>query len=144
MPPSRDEILALRATWYLSCFIGIPYRWGGDDPLAGFDCSGLIVEILQAIGKIPYNSDFTADELYRRYLTSQTTEPKTGCLSFWLFSGRATHVEMFLDNHHTVGASGGGQATNTLENAIAQNAYIKMRPLGYRGSNYVICDPFLI
>jgi len=26
------------------------YLWGGDDPLAGFDCSGFVIEILKSVG----------------------------------------------------------------------------------------------
>jgi len=29
-----------------------------------------------------------------------------------------------------------------LQDAIDQNAYVKMNPLNYRGSNYIIVDPF--
>ena len=53
------------------------------------------------------------------------------------------HVEMMVDDLHVVGASGGGSKTKTIADAIKQNAFVKMRPVGYRGFNYKICDPFM-
>jgi len=130
------------AVEYAKAFIGLPYIWGGDDPIKGFDCSGLILEVLQAVGIIPHGYDTTADGLYRRF-SANLTRPGPGTLVFWLnSSGRAVHVEMMIDEGHVIGASGGGWATITAEEAARQNAFIKIRPLNYRGENYVILDPF--
>jgi len=41
-----------------------------------------------------------------------------------------------------IGATGGGSATLTEEDAERQNAFCKMRPLGYRKGTPVIIDPF--
>ena len=30
-----------------------PYIWGGDNPAKGVDCSGLVIEILKSMGKLP-------------------------------------------------------------------------------------------
>lgn len=135
---SRD--LAVKYAWE---FLGLPYRWGGDDPMRGFDCSGLVVEVLQGVGLLPHNSDLTANGLYLRYYTKQTQMPKEGCLCFWVNpAGLAIHVEMFIDAGHTIGASGGGSTTTTPDAAAQQNAFVKIRPIGYRGTNFKACDPF--
>ena len=88
----------------------------------------------------------TADNLYRWFNKNQTVKPGFGKLVFWFSSdvrsNKAIHVEMMIDNNHTVGASGGGSATVTIQDAIKHNAFVKMRPLNYRGSNFKICDPF--
>ena len=127
---------------YAKAFIGRPYIWGGDDPIKGFDCSGLILEVLQAVGIVPHGYDTTANGLYRRF-SENFSPPGPGMLVFWLnLAGHAIHVEMMIDESHTIGASGGGQATRTAEDAASQNAFIKIRPLEYRGSHYVILDPF--
>ena len=42
---------------YAYSFLGTPYRWGGDDPLTGIDCSGLALEVLKAAGI--YRGSFT-------------------------------------------------------------------------------------
>src|SRR4030042_1482920 len=139
----------LRATAadYLKHFIGLPYLWGGDDPLAGFDCSGLVVEVLQAVGIIPNKSDYTAAALYERFDKGAVDRGYMGCLVFWYGSDKKEkiiHVEMMIDEFHVVGASGGGSTTTTLADAISRNAFVKMRPLPYRGDRYLICDPFKV
>ena len=88
----------------------------------------------------------TADNLYRWFNENRTLKPGPGKLVFWFSrdprSNKAIHVEMMIDNYHTVGASGGGSATKTISDAIKHNAFVKMRPLNYRGTNFKICDPF--
>ena len=88
----------------------------------------------------------TANMLYRWFRRNRKIKPGPGKLVFWftrdLRSDRAIHVEMMIDKYHTVGASGGGSKTVTIQDAIKHNAFVKMRPLSYRGTNYKICDPF--
>ena len=50
---------------------------------------------------------------------------------------------MCIDQYYVVGASGGGSRTKTLQDAIDQNAYVKMNPVNSRGSDYIIADPFM-
>ena len=133
----------LKAADHISKFLNIPYMWGGDDP-SGFDCSGLIMEILQSVGHLPRNIDMTANQLYLRY-QNKPSEAKAGCLVFWFNDvGKAVHVEMLIDQHSVIGASGGGSKTTTLKKAIKHNAFIKMNSLNYRGLNYKIIDPFIV
>jgi cell wall-associated NlpC family hydrolase len=138
----KSAYLRAKAVEYLQHFIGLPYLWGGNDPLAGFDCSGLIVEVLQAVGIIPHGSDFTADSLYKKFQTQAIDRGYAGCLVFWYSGDKVIHVEMMVDDFHVVGASGGGSKTTTIADAIKSNAFIKMRPLSYRGANYLIADSF--
>jgi cell wall-associated NlpC family hydrolase len=132
--------LAVKYAWE---FLGLPYRWGGDDPMYGFDCSGFVVEVLQGVGLLAHNSDYTANGLYIKYKNNVQPVGQEGCLCLWFNpAGIATHVEMFIDDRHTIGASGGGSATTSTDAAAQQNAFIKIRPIGYRGTNYRIVDPF--
>jgi len=146
VPPDhiKTQFLRAAAVRYAWGFLGLPYRWGGNDPILGFDCSGLIVEVLQGVGLLPHGSDMSANGLYIRYQNKVVANGYAGCLCLWFNpAGLATHVEIMIDDYHTLGASGGGSATTSTEAAAAQNAFIKMRPLGYRGSNFKIIDPFL-
>jgi len=160
--PTRMEELRTRAVWYLAQWVGTFYLWGGNDP-SGFDCSGLVIEVLMGVGILPHGYDGTAHDLYLRFkhlkilphgydgtahdlylrfkhLKTETLKP--GCLVFWFRDGRARHVEMALDEYHTLGASGGGRTTTTVAEAIRQDAFVKMRPITYRGPQYKIVDPF--
>jgi len=183
MPEPSPNELRQAAVQYMTQLMtqGIPYIWGGDDPMLGFDCSGQVVEVLQGVGKMKHGEDATAHMLYLRYKPT-IDEGKAGCLAFWLKEGKATHVEMMVNEWQTIGASGGGRPRFSLWNetrkcdflmsiygkytreelkelentfllkfvkaelyrqqAISQNAYIKIRPIGYRGIHYKICDPF--
>ena len=55
---------------------------------------------------------------------------------------RIIHVEMLIDEYFTIGASGGGSRTLSIADAIKHDAFIKQRPLNYRGADYIILDPF--
>lgn len=115
-----------RAAWW--SHLGLPYHWGGDDPLAGVDCSGLAIEGLKACGLFPREGDMRAIDLAKKYPAATTLRP--GCLLFW--GNPIYHVEIVwavLDGEvTTLGASGGGSKMLTLEDAITHNAYVKLRP----------------
>ena len=138
--------MALKIAW---AYLGRPYRWGGDDPMAGFDCSGFIVEILQSVGLIERRQDFTAQGLWELFTArgcalDDPDRPYEGCLVFWsqFPATPATHVEMCLDGTLAIGASGGGSRTDSLEAAIDANAYIKIRPFRTRKGIKGFLDPF--
>lgn len=118
---------------YAMSFVGLPYRWGGDDPMEGFDCSGLAIELLQAQGKFPHGQDSTAQGLYDRFKDKKWNVPTFRCLAFF---GRGTnvitHVAFCLDGLSMLEAGGGRASTTSKEAAIAQNAFIRVRPIESR------------
>jgi cell wall-associated NlpC family hydrolase len=134
---NKKEV-SLKVAWRMW---GLPYIWGGDDTLAGFDCSGMCVEILKSSGVLPRKGDWTADGLYRKFKNNKVSGTFAGCLVFWGNDTRMTHVEFIIEPHHTIGASGGGRMTLTWRDAVNQNAYIKVRPVrpGYKA----VVDPFM-
>lgn len=126
-PLATERLDIARRVWW-DCH-GLPYRWGGDDPSAGFDCSGLVIEGLQACGILPRTGDWRAAALAQRFPLAQKVRP--GCLLFW--GEPIVHVEIvweLLSNGAvlTLGASGGGSKTLTRADAEAQNAFVKIRP----------------
>ena len=132
--------LAVKIAW---SFIGLPYRWGGDDPIQGFDCSGFVIEILKSVGALPRRGDWTAHGLYYMFTDKIVQEPIEGCLVFWeRQDGRVVHVELCIDANFAIGASGGGGTTITIEDAIQKNAYIKVRPFRSRPHIRGFVDPF--
>jgi len=138
----RSAYLRTKAVEYLWTFLHIPYFWGGDDPMAGFDCSGLVIRILQAVGRLSRGFDTTADGLWKKYSRHEVRKGYAGCLVFWFVGDRAVHVEMMIDDLHVIGASGGGSEITSLEKAILRNAFVQMNPVGYRKQAYRIVDPF--
>lgn len=126
-----------------AAYLNTPYLWGGDDPLAGLDCSGLVLEGLKSVGLFPREGDTTAHELLHttfgdraKYPLLQPAQIQRGCLVFWSTDGQPRspirHVEIAwarVEGNEilTIGASGGGSKTVDRAAAIAQNAYVKIR-----------------
>ena len=48
--PLVPATLGGRAVAIAERFLGVPYRWGGADPLTGFDCSGLTMFVYAQLG----------------------------------------------------------------------------------------------
>lgn len=116
---------------YAMRFVGLPYRWGGDDPMAGFDCSGFVLEVLAAFGfKLP---DQNAASLYVWCKTNNyRNEVRAGSLAFFGKDGDITHVGLCINTDLMIEAGGGGSQTVDLEAAVKQNAYLRVRPIRSR------------
>ena len=113
---------------------GIPYRWMGDDP-SGFDCSGMVVELLKVSGHLKEREDFSANGLWQRYhLRYEVTKPRKGALCFYFKDGVAIHVVVCLDAYYGMGANGGGRTVVDDQSAQDENAFIKRRLLDYRSN----------
>lgn len=120
-------------TRYAMSLIGTPYRWGGENPVRGFDCSGLVQEILRSAGIDP-PGDQTAQKLYDHFeLMATSGVYAAGALAFYGKSVREiTHVAFMIDQYRIVEAGGGGHLTLTHDDAGAANAFVRMRLVGYR------------
>ncbi len=139
---TTDERRAFAANYGMG-FLGLPYRIGGDNPMTGFDCSGLVIEVLQAVGILPKGYDATAQGLYQklRFDNREVAEPSIGCLAFFGVP-IITHVGFCINDELMLEAGGGTSATTSVDAAIAQDAYIRVRPIASR-SNRRYLDPFM-
>lgn len=129
MPPREIAFLVL------SHELGRPYRWGGDDPVEGFDCSGLMSHALRSAGKLGPHERLTAEQLGARFPATTTLRP--GVLVLYertrpngqKYLG---HVEMVFElgtPTYAIGASGGGSKTVDDAAAAAANAFVQIHPL---------------
>jgi cell wall-associated NlpC family hydrolase len=123
-------------------FINIPYRWGGDDPIHGFDCSGLAQELMDMLGLDPIG-DQTAQGLYEHFKAKSSGKAKTtGTLCFYGKNDKSiTHVGVMLDSTTMIEAGGGGSTTTTHDAAAIQNAYIRLRPFNKRRDLIAVITP---
>lgn len=119
---------AIKYAWKL---VGTPYIWGGDDPMAGFDCSGLIVELLKSVGMISEIDDYTAEGLRKKYLSNEVQKiGKPGQLVFRTNDEEvAFHVAIVIDDITIIHAAGAGLSCKNIQDAILKNAYVKPRNL---------------
>lgn len=124
-------------TWfYAMSLVGLPYRWGGDDPIKGFDCSGLAIELLISQGILPHRFDATAQNLWERFSDRRFGKPvidaKFGALAFYGDNKGVKHVGFLIDTYRIIEAGGGGSSTTSTEIAALQNAFVRIRPADYR------------
>lgn len=119
---------------YALSMIGKPYFWSGDDPVSGFDCSGLVSELLRAAGVVPNSYRDTAQGLYTKFSAD-------GDVNRWAFGSLAfygkdwnsiTHVGFALDSYCMIEAGGGNSETTTEATASTRNAFVRIRAIKYR------------
>lgn len=129
---------------YCMAHVGLPYRWGGDDPILGYDCSGFAQEFLYAFGAHPSPGvDLTANALHKMLKANgATAEILVGSLAFYGRSLDAiTHVAVVISPSLIFEFGGGGSRTIDLNAATAQNAYGRIRPLRRRADLLAVLFP---
>jgi cell wall-associated NlpC family hydrolase len=105
---ARAATIALRA-------VGVPYRWGGASPGAGFDCSGLVYWAYGRLGLELPHSSYALHELGRPVARSKV---KAGDLLF--FSGLG-HVGIYIGRGRMVHAPHSGSRVEVVR--LGQSSY---------------------
>lgn len=100
--PARNQMMGL-----LQTTLGTPYKWGGNNPQQGFDCSGLMAYVHKnALGiKIPRTAATQRDS--SRTLNYSNIQP--GDMLFFKTSARSNHVGMYIGNRKFIHAPAGGK-----------------------------------
>lgn len=130
---------------YALSFLGVPYRYGGNNAIEGMDCSGLVMELLKSTGEKLPQSDMNAQMLFDYYQSGngEWNSQNLGALAFYGESvTKITHVAMLLDQYRVIEAGGGGQLVMTREDAAAKGAVVRIRPIAYRKDLTAIIKPY--
>ena len=98
---ARAAAVALRA-------VGVPYRWGGSSPAAGFDCSGLVY---WAYGRLGVELPHSSYALYDRGRRVGRSGLEPGDLLF--FSGLG-HVGIYVGRGRMVHAPHSGRLVEVV------------------------------
>lgn len=125
----------------LAC-LNVPYRWGGDNPVQGMDCSGFVQWVLKSVGLDP-KGDQTAQGLCDHFdRTGSHTAPTLGALVFFGESmTKVTHVALCLNEWQMIEAGGGNSLTKTKSDAEALGACVRVRMITSRSDRVAIIKP---
>ncbi|WP_438396542.1 NlpC/P60 family protein [Caballeronia sp. DA-9] len=87
--------------------VGVPYRWGGNTPEAGFDCSGLVRYVVDRAASV--NLPRTTADMSSRGESIEPDEVAPGDLIFFNTTGRAhSHVGIYVGKLRFVNAPSTG------------------------------------
>jgi cell wall-associated NlpC family hydrolase len=143
--PSNEQLLYDTAMAYY----GTRYVWGGGTGVisgsaAQFDCSGFTIELCQRFGLVSDDTDLNAQGQYNKwkFRPSVRTEVRLGDLVFYGNSFTSiSHVMLALNNDYCIGAQGGGSGTNTQEEAVRDDGFVRIMPIDYRADRIAIVRP---
>lgn len=123
--------------------LGIPYRFGGKCPVGGLDCSGFVSELLKGCGIIPHVAQWNAQDIYDNLEKGGVHDRwGLGSLAFYGKDPRTIdHVAFCLDQFRMIEAGGGDALTKTIDDAIAKNACVRIRPIKYRFDFLFVLKP---
>lgn len=114
MTPSEPGISRLSeeqardATVYALGLVGTPYRYGGNTPESGFDCSGLIAHVYRHAANVVSPRSTSGLRDWGRDIPPQ--ELRSGDLVLFGIASQVTHAGIFVGNDRFVHApSTGGQ-----------------------------------
>lgn len=123
--------------------------------MTGMDCSGLVQEILASVGMDP-PGDQNAQLLFQYFRQPENHQadllkgdaPSLGMLLFYgATDNGVVHVAFALNKTRMIEAGGGGRQIQNLEEAVAHDAFIKVRPIRFtnlRGGflpHYALVEP---
>ena len=99
--------------------VGTRYRYGGTDPLEGFDCSGLVYYAYEQAG---YRVPRTSQELFRAARKISIGDADPGDLMFFQDQTKLSHVGIYLGDGRFVHAPASGKnvSVGSLESAYYQ------------------------
>jgi cell wall-associated NlpC family hydrolase len=103
-------------------YLGVPYKWGGNTPREGFDCSGFVKYVYADNGvTMPRNS--RQQSQVGEWIPSNIASLRQGDLMFFASDGRRIdHVAMYAGSNRILhsSSSGGGVLYDNLDSRRGQ------------------------
>jgi cell wall-associated NlpC family hydrolase len=114
-------------TLYAISLVGTPYRWGGNTPESGFDCSGLIGHVYKSRAGVLAPRTVSALTDWGQPVPTQSL--RTGDLVVFVQKGVANHAGIYVGEGRFVHApSSGGEVRLEALNS----KYWGKQPVSYR------------
>ncbi len=101
--------------------VGMPYRYGGANPLEGFDCSGLV---LFTHSQVSSGIPRVSKAQFQQAKTIPLNQLKPGDLLFYKTASTPTHVTIYIGNKQFIHAPSSGKQVKI---ASMDNPYFKPR-----------------
>lgn len=125
--------------------VGTPYRWGGNTPDSGFDCSGLITYVYKDMAQV-HLPRTTREMIVMPGQTVQRQSLNSGDLVFFATSGGrvVSHAGIYVGEGRFVHApsTGGTVRLDRLDNPYWSKAYLNAkRVLPAQGSSVLAQNP---
>jgi len=127
-------------------FINMPYRWGGNGTpnqygYVGFDCSGLVIKVLEDLKIIPHGHDMTAQGIYNWCKSVKGAQSNLACDALLFFGSsreRIKHVGISIGVydgvHMMIEAGGAGRESESVDTKtlLKRNARVRIMPVSNR------------
>jgi hypothetical protein len=125
---TREDLLRQEIVRTAERFIGVPYQWGGESSVSGFDCSGLAMVAYQLNG---LDLPRTSAEQWREGQPVSTQDLRIGDLVFFATRGgnKVSHVGIYTGGDTFLHAPRSG---STIQTDSLSSDYFKRRYLGAR------------
>jgi hypothetical protein len=109
-------------------YIGVPYRWGGESPRTGFDCSGLTMVVYRLNG---FDLPRSSRQQWRFGRRIDRNRLQKGDLVFFATSGgkSVSHVGIYTGGNKFLHAPGRG---SRIQTASLSSKYYRARYVGAR------------
>jgi cell wall-associated NlpC family hydrolase len=104
-PRVADEAVGGAIAEVAMGLVGTRYRYGGTDPIEGFDCSGLVY---YSYGQAGYEVPRSSHELFRAARKISVGEADPGDLMFFQDQSKLSHVGIYLGDGRFVHAPASG------------------------------------
>ena len=117
--PAREQMVGV-----IKSTLGAPYKWGGNDPQRGFDCSGLMSYVHKNAGlKIPRTAALQRDN--SRTLDYAQLLP--GDMLFFKTGKRVNHVGMYIGDRKFIHAPSGGKTVTvaSMDSSYWHKRFVK-------------------
>ena len=128
--PEETSPIAAEVLFRALGLVGTPYRWGGNTPDSGFDCSGLIKYVYNDAAGISLPRT-TREMIVMRAQSIGQDKLQTGDLLFFATNGgsQVSHAGIYVGEGRFVHApaTGGTVKLDSLNKAYWQRAYLNAK-----------------
>jgi len=131
--PDRNAA-AKNLTSYARSLVGIPYKYGGNSPDSGFDCSGFVGHVFRHT--LGINLPRSSEEISHIGQAIGTENLRAGDLVFFnTLQRKFSHVGIYLGGDHFIHApsSSGSVRTENMRDAYWKRHYDGARRITLRG-----------